>query len=81
MAMRPGQAKGPSLFGSSIFTSATLINPTITGATYTAGTTAKAPLNLAPGVAPTSPIDGDIWYDGTNIKIRVGATTKTFTII
>ena len=45
-----------------------------------AGTTARAPLKLAPGVAPTSPADGDIWYDGTNIKMRIGATTKTFTL-
>lgn len=45
-----------------------------------AGTTAQAPINLAAGVAPTSPADGDIWYDGTNIKMRVGASTKTFTL-
>lgn len=44
-------------------------------------TTAKSSLRIASGTAPTSPNDGDIWYDGTNIKIRVGATTKTFTIV
>jgi len=48
---------------------------------HAAGTTAQAQINLAAGTAPTSPNDGDIWYDGTNIKIQVGATTKTFTII
>lgn len=45
-----------------------------------ASTTAHASLRLRAGTAPTSPNDGDIWYDGTNIKIRVGGTTKTFTI-
>lgn len=29
---------------------------------------------------PGSPQDGEMWYDGTNVKIRVGGTTKTFTI-
>lgn len=44
-------------------------------------TTAKSSLRIASGTAPTTPNDGDIWYDGTNIKIRVGSTTKTFTIV
>jgi len=46
-----------------------------------ASTTSRAPLRIASGTAPSSPVDGDIWYDGTNIKIRVGGTTKTFTIV
>lgn len=45
-----------------------------------AGTTAKPSINIPPGVAPTSPSDGDFWYDGTNVKFRVGGTTKTFTL-
>jgi hypothetical protein len=45
-----------------------------------AGTTAKAQVNFASSTAPTSPSDGDFWYDGTNVKIRVGGTTKTFTL-
>lgn len=45
-----------------------------------ASSTARAALNLASGVAPTSPTDGDVWYDGTNLKIHVGGTTKTVTI-
>ena len=46
-----------------------------------AATTAKASLRIPSGTAPTSPVDGDIWYDGTNLKMRVGAVTKTFTLI
>lgn len=45
-----------------------------------ASTTTNAGFRLRSGVAPTSPNDGDIWYDGTNLKIRVGGTTKTVTI-
>ena len=44
-------------------------------------TTGKSSLRIASGTAPTSPNDGDIWYDGTNIKMRVGSTTKTFTLV
>jgi hypothetical protein len=46
-----------------------------------ASTTARASLRIVNGTAPTSPNDGDIWYDGTDLKMRVGGTTKTFTLI
>ena len=46
-----------------------------------ASTTAKAHIFLAAGVTPTSPADGDIWFDGTDIKMRIGGVTKTFTLI
>lgn len=46
-----------------------------------ASTTDKSSLRIRSGTAPTSPNDGDIWYDGTNLKMRVGGTTKTFTLI
>ena len=45
-----------------------------------AGTTAQAQINLASSTAPTSPQDGDIWFDGTALKIRIGGVTKTFTV-
>lgn len=44
-------------------------------------TTSYASLRVPSGTAPTSPNDGDIWFDGTNIKIRVSGVTKTFTIV
>lgn len=47
---------------------------------FTAGTTARSPARFTPGTAPTSPVDGDMWYDGTNVKFRAGGTTKTFTL-
>lgn len=43
-------------------------------------TTAKSHLRLFQGAAPSSPSDGDIWYDGTALKIHIGATTRTFTV-
>jgi hypothetical protein len=41
-----------------------------------ASTTAAASLRLRSGTAPTSPNDGDIWYDGTNIKMRIGGRRR-----
>jgi hypothetical protein len=46
-----------------------------------AGTTSNAQINLATSTAPTSPNNGDIWFDGTNLFMRIGGVTKTFTII
>ena len=45
-----------------------------------AGTTAAAQIRLVNGVAPSSPVDGDIWFDGTDLKMRIGGVTKTFTL-
>ena len=71
-----------------------LIQPTLTAAAdyraieVTAGTTVLAPsvtarasLRIPSGTAPTSPVNGDIWFDGTDIKMRIGGVTKTFTLI
>jgi len=70
------------------------INPTLTAAAdfraieVSAGVTVLAPsvtarasLRIPSGTAPTSPVDGDIWFDGTNIQMRIGGVTKTFTLI
>jgi hypothetical protein len=46
-----------------------------------AGTTSNAQINLASSTAPTSPNNGDIWFDGTDLKMRIGGVTKTFTLI
>jgi len=47
----------------------------------TASTTGNASLRIRSGTAPTSPNDGDIWFDGTNIQMRIGGVTKTFTLL
>lgn len=44
----------------------------------TNGTPAWAPISI-PSTIPSSPVTGDIWIDGTDIKIRIGATTYTLT--
>lgn len=46
-----------------------------------AGTTGASQINLASSTAPTSPNNGDIWFDGTNLKMQIGGVTKTFTIV
>jgi hypothetical protein len=45
-----------------------------------ASTTSASSLRIRSGTAPTSPNDGDIWFDGTDIKMRIGGVTKTFTL-
>ena len=45
-----------------------------------AGTTAKSQLNLASSTAPTAPANGDVWFDGTALKIRISGATKTVTV-
>jgi hypothetical protein len=70
------------------------INPTLTAAAdwraieVSAGvsvlapsTTASATLRIPSGTAPTSPVNGDIWFDGTDLKMRIGGVTKTFTLV
>ncbi len=64
---------GRSFFGGN--TSATAIMH------VAASTNANAQLRLESGVTPTSPNNGDIWFDGTDIKMRIGGVTKTFTLI
>jgi hypothetical protein len=46
-----------------------------------AGTAARSQINLASSTAPTSPVNGDIWFDGTDLKMRIGGVTKTFTLV
>lgn len=53
---------------------------TTTQAIFAAGATGKSPMRLLSGVAPTSPVNGDVWFDGTNIKMQIGGVTKTFTL-
>lgn len=44
-----------------------------------ASTTSSASLRIASGTAPTNPNDGDIWFDGTDLRIRVSGTTYKLT--
>ena len=40
-----------------------------------AGTTAIAPLRIAHGSAPTSPVDGDIWTTSTGVFVRINGVS------
>ena len=44
-----------------------------------ASSTSRAGVRIPSGTAPSSPVDGDLWYDGTNLKFRNGGTTRTIT--
>lgn len=41
-----------------------------------ASTVTRASLRIRSGTAPTSPNDGDIWYDGTHLYCRIAGVTK-----
>lgn len=43
--------------------------------------TQNASLRIPSGTAPTSPVNGDIWFDGTLLKMQIGGVTKTFTLL
>lgn len=48
-----------------------------------AGTTAISPLRFVQGVAPTAPVDGDMWREdntNTGLKVRINGVTKTVTV-
>jgi hypothetical protein len=49
-------------------------------ANLVASTISRASLSFRSGVAPTVPVNGDIWFDGTNLFMRIGGVTKTFTL-
>jgi hypothetical protein len=40
-----------------------------------ASTTTRAGLRILSGVDPSSPVTGDLWFDGTNLKFYDGTTT------
>jgi hypothetical protein len=44
-------------------------------------TTGNSSLRIRQGTAPTSPNNGDIWFDGTDLKIRVGGVTRTIVLL
>jgi hypothetical protein len=43
--------------------------------------TARASLRIPSGTAPTSPTNGDIWFDGTNLNVRIGGITRTIVVL
>ena len=45
-----------------------------------ASTTAAAGLNTAHGVAPTAPVNGDIWTTTAGMFCRINGVTKTVTL-
>ena len=48
---------------------------------FIGSSTSRASMRILSGTAPTSPNDGDIWYDGTDIKMRIAGATKAFVLV
>jgi hypothetical protein len=69
---------GLSQFGTSL-ASAPTANPTAY-VDIVASTTTAASLRIRSGVAPTAPNDGDIWFDGTALRIRIAGVTRTINV-
>jgi hypothetical protein len=57
-----------------------ILPSTSTQLVVAAGTTAKSPLRITQGVAPTSPVDGDMWTTAAGLFIRINGVTKTVTL-
>jgi len=38
-----------------------------------------ADIHFSAHTAPSSPVDGDFWFDGSNLKLQIGGTTYTLT--
>lgn len=62
------QVTGGIAIGAAVSASAALLVP--------AGTTAIASLRVPHGVAPTSPVNGDIWSTTTALFVRINGVTK-----
>lgn len=45
--------------------------------TLPSGTTSEASLNIPHGVAPTSPVNGDLWTTTSGPYMRINGTTRT----
>ena len=55
-------------------------NTTIAGIlNLPASTTSRASINIPDGVAPTTPVDGDMWCVGDILYRRIGGVTKSLT--
>ncbi len=49
---------------------------TATFVAIAAGTTAKSQINFASSTAPSAPVDGDFWFDGTNLIARISSASS-----
>lgn len=49
------------------------------GLVVPASETGKSSMRVPSGAAPSAPVSGDFWYDGTNLKFRDGVTSRTIT--
>ena len=67
------QEQGTMCIGSSTPSTSTQLDLGASSAT-------KSHINFRSGVAPTTPNDGDMWFDGTNLNIRISGVTRTINV-
>jgi hypothetical protein len=75
-----GQVTSSIIGGATSFTLSAVCNVVTIGSANTlltaASSTARSGFRLPSGTAPSSPTEGDVWYDGTNFKVRDSAATR-----
>jgi len=49
--------------------------------TISPSTSSLSHLLLSPGTTPSAPTNGELWFDGTNLKIVAGGVTKTLAYV
>ena len=80
-----GGADAPLQFDGNVLTTATIANatianPTIANATIATGTATLSKLNLA-GTAPSSPVEGDMYFDSTSKDLKIYSNSTWVSII
>lgn len=75
-AQGPGPGPGPQPIPNPWVVSGNTLSPNGKKVLTTASATSSAGFNLAPGVAPTSPVNGDIWTTSSALFARISGTTE-----
>lgn len=75
-AFAQGPGPGPQPIPNPWVVSGNTLSPNGKKVLTTASATGSAGFNLAPGVAPTSPVNGDIWTTSSALFARINGTTE-----
>lgn len=70
-----------SLTATGVGVGAQISNAAQTRLQINASTSALSHLQLIAGATPTLPNNGEIWFDGTAVKIVIGGVVRTFTVV
>ncbi len=76
--LRLRQANGVLGIGTTVVIGSTSAGIPNSHLSIIASTAIRSHLRLASGVAPTTPVDGDVWFDGLKLYMRISGITKEF---